>query len=1693
MIIKFLLSSASTHENKSEIVPTIKHSLRRNAELSLVQTEVAIQSGEFSTPKDFNKSKFENKIRVEKLLLKKNQQQLFDKKKAAKKSDRAKFDEALTIVKRKLNFEPHSGLFEDSVKFSYDPLSSTGNISQEDIIEDYSTWILDRFNYYINLSCCMPQLILKNLISDDVIESYSVSAKYFRQAKFNSSERLVTSLYDRVRNLNTLIKCRDYLSSQNVLDLHLDSWMAFVAGLSSSQNMTNVISIVYLFIKERNLIQYWPFVKNLFKDFNFIFKMQSSGESETDVDETQSDCSHNDFVTFLRSKFKSVKHMFNSKAFKLCSKLFTMLASNFLCSTLQLKFTIAGFKVFSDSFLKRLQNSNNFTITDIFDLVMESVEYFLDIGYLCFKYKSFRPLLFDNHEQLIMAELHVKFVSSWSAVKELDWLNSGFRDEVQYREDAVKLIDFYRSQYGSLKSLNTQEAEIVKRKWEVIESKLQEMVRLSMCGRLRKSPFAMCIHGGSSVGKSSISQILTTSAIIAQGGNPSPEYATVYNPNDNFFSTYKYGTEAILLDDMCNTRPEFVKNSPVEKIIEFVNNIASYPVMADLASKGKIPLEPKVVTVTTNVEDLLAGVYSMEPVSILRRFNLFMTVQVKRRFAKNPEASPEHYQLCPILARDFVKTMETSEPLEQIFADFWDIYCFTITSGGDASKAVVVKKPLKCDSNGIALPLNIREVHDLVCKMASTHCKDQENVVKRISSLPKTLSDAYKDVYPHNRSTYENLHVQSGVAILSKSTDFVPSFVNYFSFRDIYSYFGLTFMSFFALHYTVFMLVSTFCLYKISTIYYVRYRRYRQYINTAVSNPITSVIAISTFSVGISCFIVQIIRLLARTGSSFLRKKMDNQGNLVPLSVEELNTNSKQTNVWVNKSIIPLATESCKTMVDYQLVNKVEKNLCIATIMVDDINQKFNFVNVFFLKTNFMVVPNHFFEIMLKKNVSHIILRSSRTEEMQDRLTKVRFNKHHYSHISGTDLGVLYVTYGVPMSNLLKFFTTISSNRSLPAEMAYLTHEGYRNRTSARLDPGIQTTQGNGVINGSSYTGFRYSLLDGTKTFSGMCMGTWVSNTKPTAILGFHLGGATGTPHGCAGFVTRQQLESSIKFLTLDNVDVVNVASEGLFDPHFGLTHPRNRSKDPEINTRPDHPLNFIDDPSYIINHGIIGDTHKYRTKVVKRKYADDLFKCLDKQIIHGPPNMNNPPKWYHFSKNLAKFAEPGIGPSSEVLQKAVNDYYLPISKELKIFYKTGKLFCRPLDKMETINGINGLRYIDGLKMTSSIGFPLSGKMSDFVQGPDNQKEFDSNSSFFWDRIEQMENLYLNGERAYPVFTAHLKDEPKKIGSDKVRVFFGASTDFKLILRKYFLPIVRLLSEIPLLSECAVGIDSHSPNWQVLMNHISTHGSDRIVAGDYSGYDQQLPLNVTQACMKILVLLAQDLGYDDKSLIIMESMISDVTTPIVNYYGSLITLMGGNPSGQNLTVYLNSIVNSVLSRCAFFELRPSPSFCYYRKYVSQITYGDDDIGSVSSDCEWFNSIDKARILLTYGLTYTPPSKTGDHLKYMDLNEVDFLKRKNIYISELDLSIGALDEDSILKSLSYGIKSPHVTDEELIGQVIDGALHEYFAHGEEKYENFRSKILLFLKSHNLNRYSLTSHLNFEDRVNRWRSSYGAELG
>jgi len=111
-----------------------------------------------------------------------------------------------------------------------------------------------------------------------------------------------------------------------------------------------------------------------------------------------------DFIAMFNKSFDVYKLIQKSPAAELAMRLLTMLVSFASCRSSSLQFTIAGVKIFRDGFLKSLDKSKP-TITDIFDLAGEIAQYFTRIGYLCFKHKSFRPLLFDDNIAYEMANL----------------------------------------------------------------------------------------------------------------------------------------------------------------------------------------------------------------------------------------------------------------------------------------------------------------------------------------------------------------------------------------------------------------------------------------------------------------------------------------------------------------------------------------------------------------------------------------------------------------------------------------------------------------------------------------------------------------------------------------------------------------------------------------------------------------------------------------------------------------------------------------------------------------------------------------------------------------------------------------------------------------------------------------------------------------------------------------------------------------------------------------------------------------------------------------------------------------------------------------------------------------------------------------------------------------------------------------
>jgi hypothetical protein len=107
------------------------------------------------------------------------------------------------------------------------------------------------------------------------------------------------------------------------------------------------------------------------------------------------------------------------------------------------------------------------------------------------------------------------------------------------------------------------------------------------------------------------------------------------------------------------------------------------------------------------------------------------------------------------------------------------------------------------------------------------------------------------------------------------------------------------------------------------------------------------------------------------------------------------------------------------------------------------------------------------------------------------------------------------------------------------------------------------------------------------------------------------------------------------------------------------------------------------------------------------------------------------------------------------------------------------------------------------------------------------------------DEIKRCEDCYRRGERAFTIAKACKKDEV--LAKEKCRIFYGNPISFTYLMRKYYLPLLRVLQMNPLVSECAVGINKDGPEWEQFHKHVTKHGMDSLIGGDYGKYDQKLP------------------------------------------------------------------------------------------------------------------------------------------------------------------------------------------------------------------------------------------------------------
>lgn len=373
-----------------------------------------------------------------------------------------------------------------------------------------------------------------------------------------------------------------------------------------------------------------------------------------------------------------------------------------------------------------------------------------------------------------------------------------------------------------------------------------------------------------------------------------------------------------------------------------------------------------------------------------------------------------------------------------------------------------------------------------------------------------------------------------------------------------------------------------------------------------------------------------------------------------------------------------------------------------------------------------------------------------------------------------------------------------------------------------------------------------------------------------------------------------------------------------------------------------------------------------------------------------------------------------------------------------------------PLSLKETINGIHGCQYIDGIKMNTSTGYPWNRPKTEYTvlvsEDPHERKLVPE----ILEEFNLLHETAKSGKAIAPVFTAHLKDEivsfeKRKLG--KTRMFCGCPFPAILLIRMYFLSVVKLIQENRFTFECAVGMNVASDHWTKAYHYVTKFGKDRIVGGDYSAFDKSMPSEVIRLAFSIMIRLAEASGrYSETDLRVMRVIGSTVSSPVILVGNTIFQALGSNPSGHPLTVIVNSLVNSIYMRMPFQRVRE------FKSHVTLLTYGDDNIMGVSRHVTDYDHTKVAAYLAKQGIKYTMPDKESDSVPFSPITSLDFLKRRWVQMEgHPDIFVAPLAESSIYGMLNHCVASDVATQEEQMRDIAESAYREWWHYGKERFD------------------------------------------
>jgi hypothetical protein len=392
------------------------------------------------------------------------------------------------------------------------------------------------------------------------------------------------------------------------------------------------------------------------------------------------------------------------------------------------------------------------------------------------------------------------------------------------------------------------------------------------------------------------------------------------------------------------------------------------------------------------------------------------------------------------------------------------------------------------------------------------------------------------------------------------------------------------------------------------------------------------------------------------------------------------------------------------------------------------------------------------------------------------------------------------------------------------------------------------------------------------------------------------------------------------------------------------------------------------------------------------------------------------------------------------------------------------------LTEFEAINGTDE-PYMDAMKMDTAPGYyyKLIGrklKKDCFYKNENN--EYSISCPLLRKRLDHREAMAKEGHRIESIWQTCLKDERRpieKIVLGKTRTFSNGPLDFVILMRKYCLHFAAHFYSRFNESSSAVGMDCESHDWHRMvcrLRKVSTEG----FGGDFGRFDGTLSAEcMSLVCDMINQYYRENGESSPVNELVREVLFDELCHPVNIARDCLYAHHGGNPSGNPLTVVVNTIINGIYLRYVWFSLAPPQyaSNSAFDKYVSAKIYGDDNILAVAPEVSHFYNMQTvSEAFAEMGLEYLAPWKDATDITVAPLEKWTFLKRGITRVEEISpvLWVAQMDQTVILEIIYWIRKCDD--HHEALQQNVDAATRFAFFHGPSYYNSFVKGIAGFMK-------------------------------